>query len=101
MPGSVWIRNGQVELHREWLNRERERVLEMTGDLQQAAPYLWAEAEALQGRVFMEASATDFAERPEVKELDTDWEQLTAMSTGELAELVVDHLANEVVVRAA
>lgn len=48
LPGAVWIQNGKVDLQRDWLNRERARALEMTGDPNAAAPFVWAEVEALQ-----------------------------------------------------
>jgi hypothetical protein len=37
VPGSVWIKSGVVEANREYLNRERARALELTGDPQAAA----------------------------------------------------------------
>ncbi len=94
LPGAVSIQNGKVELQREWLNRERERVLETTGDPNTAAPFVWVEAEALQGRFFLDASASDYAQIPEFRELDARWEQLEAMTLQDVAELVVDHVAS-------
>lgn len=89
LPGAVRIIGGKVELDREWMNRARERALEMTGDPQAAAPFIWAEAEALEGRFFLEASASDFAEVPEIEELDLEWEQLQTVSLEDAAENVV------------
>lgn len=93
LPGAVWIQNGTVELQRDWLNRERARALELTGDPQAAAPYVWAEAEALGGRFFLEAEASDFAEVREIRELDLDWEQLQSVNLQDLAEVVVERAA--------
>jgi hypothetical protein len=89
LPGAVWIRSGKVELQRDWLNRERERVLEMTADPQAAAPFVYAEAEALQGHFFQEAAASDYAEVPEIQGLDSRWDELQSMTLGEAAEVVV------------
>jgi hypothetical protein len=90
LPGAVVIRNGKVELQRDWLNRERVRALEISGDPNAAAPFVWAEAEALQGRFFLEADASDYAEVREIQEMDLGWEQLQSVNLGDLAEIVVE-----------
>jgi len=95
LPGAVWIKDGKVELQRDWLNRERERVLEMSGDPNAAAPYVWAEAEALQGRFFQDTAASDFYEVPEVQELGASWDELQSMSVGEAAYAVVRRAVTE------
>ncbi len=100
-PGAVWIQNGKVELDRQWLNRERERALEMTGDPQAAGPFVWAEAEALEGRFFQAASASDFAEVPEVAELNLTWERLDSTSVEDIADFVVQRATESVVPVAA
>lgn len=94
LPGVVTIRGGSVNLERDWLNRERERALEMTGDPQAAASYVWAEAEALQGRFFLDAAASDYVEVPEIAALSASWEELHAMSLEGAAELVVDRVTS-------
>lgn len=92
--GAVTIKNGKVELQREWLNRARERALETTGDPNAAAPYVWAEHEALEGRYFLDAPANDFMDVPEIRELDVEWDQLSSMMISDVAEVVVDHVAS-------
>jgi hypothetical protein len=101
IPGSVWIRGGAVEVNREFLNVERGRALEITGDPQAAAPYVWAELQALGGSFFAEATAEDFENLPEVRELDATWAQLENVSLEDLASLVVEHATAEVVSVAA
>ncbi len=94
LPGAVWLRGGRVELQREWLNASRERVLEMTADPQAAAPFVWAEAEALQGHFFQEAMASDYAEVPEIQELSSRWDELQSMRLEDAAELVVNRVTS-------
>ncbi|MBI5536580.1 MAG: hypothetical protein HY898_27920 [Deltaproteobacteria bacterium] len=101
LPGAVWIRGGKVELQRDWLNRERERVLESTGDPNAAAPFLWAEAEALQGRFFVDTAASDYAEVPEIRELEASWDELQSMSLGQAADMVAKAVLSESVVVSA
>jgi len=101
IPGSVWIRGGAVEVNREFLNAERGRALEVTGDPQAAAPYVWAELQALSGALFAEAQVDDFGNVPEVRELGASWDQLESMSIEDLASLVVDHATSEAVTVAA
>ena len=101
IPGSVWIRGGAVEVNREFLNVERARALEVTGDPQAAVPYVWAELQALGGSFFAEASADDFGNLPEVRELEATWDQLENVSTEDLASLVVEHATTEAVPVAA
>ena len=101
VPGSVWIRAGAVEVNREFLNAERVRALEVTGDPQAAVPYVWAELQALGGSFFAEASMDDFGNMPEVRELGATWDQLESMSIEDLASLVVDHATSEAVPVAA
>jgi len=101
IPGSVWIRGGAVEVNREFLNLERTRALEVTGDPQAALPYVWAELQALGGSFFAEASMDDLGNLPEVRELGATWDQLESMSIEDLASLVVDHATTEAVSVAA
>jgi len=101
IPGSVWIRGGAVEVNREFLNAERGRALEVTGDPQAAIPYVWAEIQALAGSFFAEASMDEIGNLPEVREQGASWEQLESMSIEDLASLVVDHVTTEAVSVAA
>jgi len=93
LPGSVWIRDGKVGTNREWLNRERERALELSGDPQAAAPFVWAECEALRGRFFQDTVASDYAEVPEMQELGLEYDELGGMSLEEAAHRAVERLA--------
>ncbi len=93
LPGAVWIRGGKVELQRDWLNRERERVLEISGDPNSAAPFVWAEAEALQGRFFIDGPVSDWSEVPEVQELGLTWDEQQSLSIGDAADMVVARVA--------
>jgi len=90
VPGAVWIRGGNVEVNREFLNRERARALELTGDPQAAAPFVWAELQGLGGSFFQDASARDYEEMAEIRELGASWDQLETMGLGDLASLVVE-----------
>lgn len=90
IPGSVWIRGGAVEPNREFLNRERVRALEVTGDPQAALPYVWAELQGLGGSFFADAPVDEFGNLPEVRELDASWDQLENVSMEDLASLVVE-----------
>jgi len=101
LPGSVWIRGGAVEANREFLNRERTRALEVTGDPQAAAPYVWAELQGLGGSFFADAQVNEFGNLPEVRELDASWDQLENVNLEDLASLVVEHATTEVVPVAA
>jgi len=95
IPGSVWIRGGKVSVNRDWLNRERERVLETSGDPQAAMPFIWAEAEALAGRFFADAPAADFGDAPEIRDIGTSWDELQSMSLEEAADHVVNRVVTE------
>lgn len=97
IPGSVWIRGGTVEANREFLNRERLRALELTGDPQAAAPYVWAELQGLGGSFFVDAPASEYAETPEIQDLDARWDQLGSMNLEDVASLVVEHAAKQTV----
>lgn len=101
IPGSVWIRGGRVEANREFLNLERTRALEVTGDPQAAAPYVWAELQGLGGAFFADASVDDYGNMPEVRELGATWDQLENVSMEDLASLVVEHATKEAVSVAA
>ena len=101
IPGSVWIRGGAVEVNREFLNLERARALEVTGDPQAAVPYVWAELQGLGGSFFAEAPVDDFGNLPEVRELGASWDQLENVSAEDLASLVVEHATTEAVPVAA
>jgi hypothetical protein len=101
IPGSVWIRGGAVEANREFLNLERARALEVTGDPQAASPYVWAELQGLGGSFFAEAPGNDIGNLPEVRELGATWDQLENVSMEDLASLVVEHAMTEAVPVAA
>ncbi len=101
LPGAVWIRNGKVELQREWLNRERERAIEASGDVQAAAPFVWAEAEALEGRFFQDAPVSEHLDIPEIRDLGIEWQDMASMGLGDVADLVVDHVTSRVAVTRA
>ncbi len=90
IPGAVLMKGGQIQANHEMLNRERARVLELTGDPQTAAPFVWAELQALAGAFFVDGPVAEYHEVPEIKELDCRWEQLTTMSCSEAAQLVVE-----------
>lgn len=92
--GAVTLRAGKVELSREWLNRERERVLEVTGDMNAAAPFVWAEAEALQGRFFLDEPVSSHAEVTEIGDL-LNWDDLERLSLADAADIVVDRVLSE------
>jgi hypothetical protein len=94
LTGATWIRAGKVERQREWLNKERERALEVTGDPNAAVPFIVAESQALQGKFFEEGSVSEFAEVPEVQELDLGWNDLESLSLADLADMVVARVAN-------
>jgi hypothetical protein len=93
--GAVTFRAGKIELDRAWLNNERQRALEITGDPNAAAPYVWAENEALQGRFFLEAPAADFADVPEMRQIGATWDELQEMSLEDLADNVVNRAVTE------
>lgn len=96
LPGAVWIRGGKVELQRDWLNRERERVLEFSGDPNAAAPFVWAEAEALQGRFFLDAPAGDFSDVMEIQEMiGVSYDELNSLSLADAADIVVNRVMTE------
>lgn len=90
IPGSVWIRGGNVEANREFLNRERTRVLEMTGDPQHGAQFILAELQALAGNFFYDVPASEYMEMPEIQQLGVRWEQLEVASLGDVASHVVE-----------
>lgn len=93
LPGAVWIKEGKVELQRDWLNRNRERALESSGDIEAAVPFLWAEREALEGRFFADQAASEYAEVPEIQELDMDWSELANVGLETVASRIVGRLA--------
>jgi len=95
LAGGVWFRGGKAELNRERLNRERERVLEATGDPNAAAPYLWAEAEALQGRFFVETAASEYAHEPLIEALEMSMDELDSMGLGQAADTIVKAVLSE------
>lgn len=101
VPGAVWIRGGNVEANREFLNRERVRALEVTGDPQAAAPYVWAELQGLAGNHFLDASLSEYGAVPELRELGARWQELEAMSLSDAAQLVVEHATKAAVPVAA
>ena len=89
--GSVWIRGGNVEVNRDFLNRERARALEVTGDLQAAVPYVHAELQGLAGNYFLDAMLSEYGEVPELRDLGSRWQELEDMSLSDAARLVVEH----------
>lgn len=91
LPVSVWIRGGKVEANQDFLNRERSRVLEVTGDPNAAGPYVWAELQALGGNFFQDAPVSEYAELSEIRELDLSWDQLESLSLSDLADHVVEN----------
>lgn len=91
VPGSVWIQGGKAEANREYLNRERARALELTGDPQAAAPFVWAELQGLGGSFFMDAPVRDYSEMREIRELDASWDQLETLSLADVADHVVEN----------
>jgi hypothetical protein len=95
LPGSVLIRGGNVEVNRAYLNQERARALEFTGDPQAAAPYVWAELQGLSGSFFLDVPAREFGGVREVQELEATWDQLETMSAEDIATAVVEHATKE------
>jgi hypothetical protein len=89
--GSVWIRGGNVETNREFLNRERARALEVTGDLQAAVPYVHAELQGLTGNYFLDAMLSEHGGVPELRDLGARWQELEDMSLSDAAQLVVEN----------
>ncbi len=89
--GSVWIRGGNVEANREFLNRERARALEVTGDPQAASAYVWAELQGLAGNYFLDTTLSEHGPVPELRDLGARWQELEAMSLSDAASLVVEH----------
>jgi hypothetical protein len=87
-----------VELRRDWLNAQREKALEMSGDPEAAAPFVWAETRALAGEFFLEASVSDFADAPEMQESGGELDD--SMTLGEAAEVVIDRVLSSAVVPA-
>ncbi len=93
MPLGVIIRSGgRLELNADVLNGERVKVLEATGDPQAAAPFLWAEAQALNGQFLSDTTATDCEEVPEVSQLDLDPEVFGQASVGDIARFFVERV---------
>ncbi len=93
LPLGIVIRSGgRLELNAEVLNAERAKVLEATGDPQAAAPFLWAEAQALNGQVLSDSPATEIMEAPEVKELDLDPEVFEQATVGNIASFFVERV---------
>lgn len=101
VPGAVWIKGGNVEPNREFLNRERVRALEVTGDPQAAAPYVWAELQGLAGNHFVDATLSEYGAVPELRDMDVRWHELEAMSLSDVARLVVEHATKTAVPVAA
>ena len=91
IPGSVLIRGGNVEVNVEFLNRERARALEVTGDPQAATPYIFAEVQGLAGNFFLDTSLAEYGEVPEIRNLEARWQELEAMSLSDAARLVVEN----------
>jgi len=90
IPGSVWIRGGNVEVNRAYLNQERARALELTGDPRAAEPYVLAELHGLAGHFFADGPVVEYAEVPEIQNLDLNWQELEAMSISDVAQRFVE-----------
>ena len=92
VPGAVRMRAGNVEANREFLNRERARALEVTGDPQAAGPYVWAELQGLAGNFFLDTTLSEYGGVPELRELRSRRQELEALSLSDAAQLVVEHV---------
>lgn len=90
IPGSVFLRGGNIEANRQFLNQERARALELTGDPQSAVPYVYAELHGLTGQFFVDAPAADHEEVPEIQALSLDWLALEAVNLSDVAQRVVE-----------
>lgn len=101
VPGAVWIKGGSVEANREFLNRERARALEVTGDPQAAAPFVWAELQALNGKHFVDEPVSEYMGIPEIQGLGASWDDLQEMSLADAAEAIVERAVETAVPQAA
>lgn len=90
IPGSIFLRGGNIEANRTFLNQERARALELTGDAQSAVPYVFAELHGLAGRFFVDAAVADYEEVPEIQELGLSWPELEGVPLSEVAMRVVE-----------
>ena len=84
IPMSAYIRSGRFEINREFLNAQRERALETTGDPQAGAPFLWAESRALNGEFLADMPLADYTEVPPVV-FNIDAEDTMGATLGETA----------------
>lgn len=94
--GAITIQGGKFALQRDFLQKERERLLEMTGDPAAVAGLDWAEAQALYNGAFLiDGPVADFMEIPEASALKLDKEMLATMTVGELANHYVGSVLSE------
>jgi hypothetical protein len=84
IPMSVFLKAGRFELNREFLNAQRERALETSGDPQAGAAFLWAETRALNGEYLTDMPFAEYMEVPEVV-LDMDMQDMKGAMLSELA----------------
>lgn len=96
IPVGVRIQSGRFEINRDLLNRERERMLEATADPQSAAPFLWAEARALQGEFLADMPMSEYAEVSELRELEWDEDSYIGATVGQVADSYVGRVLAEV-----
>ena len=90
IPGAVYLRGGNIEANRTFLNQERARALELSGDPQAGVPYIYAELHGLAGRFFVDVPVADYEEVPEIQELGLSWPDLEAVTLSEVAQRVVE-----------
>lgn len=90
IPGAIYLRGGNIEANRTFLNLERARALELSGDPQAGVPYIYAELHGLAGRFFVDMPVADYEEVPEIQELGLSWPELEAVTLSEVAQRVVE-----------
>lgn len=90
IPGAVYLRGGNIEANRTFLNLERARALELSGDPQAGVPYIYAELHGLAGRFFVDMPVAEYEEVPEIQELGLSWPELEAVTLSEVAQRVVE-----------
>ncbi len=95
IPMSVFIRAGRFEMNRDFLNAQRERALETSGDLQAGGPFLWAESRALNGEFLTDVAACDYLDVPEVA-YRMAVEDCQGQTVGEMALQYVRAILSEV-----
>jgi hypothetical protein len=95
IPMSVFIRAGRFEINRTFLNAQRERALETSGDPQTGTGFLWAESRALNGEYLTDVAVADYMEVPEFV-FDMNLEDHRGATVGELALHFVRSALSEV-----